>query len=100
MLDNVTMYKGGCLYPVSLSNSTTIKSTINSYLTTLNLLNAFLSTKDESLKAQGPFTIQVRFFMNAFIKGRRNNFQSNSKIYVLALSNCFFPAKCAGSLDE
>jgi hypothetical protein len=36
------------------SKTETIKSTINSYLTTLNLLNAFLSTKDESLKAQGP----------------------------------------------
>jgi hypothetical protein len=32
----------------------TIKSTINFYLTALNLINAFLSTKDESLNAQGP----------------------------------------------
>jgi len=31
---------------------------LNSYLTTLNLLNAFLSTKDKSLKAQGPLHIQ------------------------------------------
>jgi hypothetical protein len=54
MLDNVTMYKGGFLYLVSLSNPTTIKSTINSYLTTLSPLNAFLSTMDERLKAQGP----------------------------------------------
>ena len=46
--------KEGAYIPFSLSNSTTIKSTINSYLTALNLLNAFLSTKDERLKAQGP----------------------------------------------
>ena len=67
--------KEGAYISFSLSNSTTIKSTINSYLTALNLLNVFLSTKDESLKAQGPFTIQVRFFMNAFIKEQRNNFE-------------------------
>jgi hypothetical protein len=54
--------KEGAYILFALLNSTTIKSTINSYLTTLNLLIAFLSTKDESLKAQGPFTIQVRFF--------------------------------------
>jgi hypothetical protein len=46
--------KEGAYIPFSLSNSTTIKSTINSYLIALNLINAFLSTKDESLKAQGP----------------------------------------------
>ena len=38
---------------------------LNSYLTALNLLNAFLSTKDESLSAQGPFTIYKVRFINS-----------------------------------
>jgi hypothetical protein len=91
--------KEGAYIPFSLSNSTTIKSTINSYLTTLNLLNAFLSTKDESLKAQGPFTIQVRFFMNAFIKVWRNKFSKHFKILCWRCP-AVFSAPRAGSLDE
>jgi hypothetical protein len=57
--------KEGAYIPFSLSKYETVNSTINSYLTALNLLNTFLSTKDESLSAQGPFTIYKVRFINS-----------------------------------
>jgi hypothetical protein len=45
--DNSELYnntKEGAYIPFALSNSSTIKSTINSYLRALNLINVFLST--------------------------------------------------------
>ena len=54
MNDNNTMYKGGCLYPFSISKLKLSNLDLNIYLLALNLLNSFLSTKDKSLKAQGP----------------------------------------------
>ena len=44
MLNEYNNTKEGAYILFALSNSTTIKSTINSYLTTLKLINAFLST--------------------------------------------------------
>ena len=57
LLNNVAMYNEGVYirfpsWTLKLSNLT-----LNSYLTTLSLLNADYLPKDESLKAQGPFTI-------------------------------------------
>jgi hypothetical protein len=73
--------KEGAYIPFSLSNSTTIKSTINSYLTTLNLINAFLSTKDVSVKAQGPFTIYKVRFITSIHKCLVQQFQGVSKFW-------------------
>ena len=90
--------KEGAYIPFSLSRSTTIKSTINSYLTTLNLLNAFLSTKDVSLKAQGPFYIQVFFFNMTSL----NSGATTSKAFQNLYRRCpaVFSTRCAGSLGE
>jgi hypothetical protein len=52
--NNVTMYKGGCLYPFSLLDSTLSNLELNSYLPALTILNVDYLPKGRELSAQGP----------------------------------------------
>jgi hypothetical protein len=89
--------KEGAYIPFSLSNSTTIKSTINSYLTALNLLNVFLSTKDESLKAQGPLYNTSALHSHQHVNVFAQQFQGVSKFWCWRCPTV--SSRCAGSLD-
>jgi hypothetical protein len=82
--------KEGAYIPFALLNSTTIKSTMNSYLPALKPLNAFLST----------IQYKCASYECLHLSGGATTFQSISKVYVLALSSCIFPAPRAGLLDE
>ena len=66
---NVTMYKGGCLYsvcPLEIWN--------------YQIYNKFLSNSIKTIKCLPIYnTIQMRFFINGFIKEWCNNFQGISK---------------------
>ena len=81
--------KEGAYILFSLSNSTTITSTINSYLTALKLLNAFLST------------IQYKCapYECLHLKGGATTFQSISK-FVCWRCPTVLPAPHASSHDE
>jgi hypothetical protein len=72
VLNNSELYnntKEGAYIPFALSKSETIKSTINSYLTTLKLINAFLSTIQYKCAS-----------LHQLINAWRNNYQCVSKL--------------------
>jgi hypothetical protein len=93
------MYKGGCLYPFSLSKLKLSNLQLNFYLTALNLLNAFLSTKDESLKAQGPLYNTSALLYEQLHKGLAQQLPKHFKICARRYP-AVFSAPRAGSLDE
>jgi hypothetical protein len=58
LFDNVTMYKRGCLYPISLLRSKSIKSRIKFLSTSIKSIKCHLSTKDESYPLKVHYNIQ------------------------------------------
>jgi hypothetical protein len=65
---NATMYKGGCLYPISLLVSKAIKSRIKFLSNCINSIKCRLSTKDESYPLKVHYNTQRCLLLNDSFK--------------------------------